>query len=216
MQTTPMHDEMPAPKEKTVDEAETAKDRLVRFLAHMEIGQNAFEKMVGIANGYISHSKGAIGSKVIIKINDVYPDLNPLWLLTGEGEMLKAAGSITGDSLSMGGLNGSGNIVGQIHGDIHTDGGKDAAIAALHEKSGDCLEVLRDELNQFHAKLERKDAYIREILSDSFARNQENMQRIDKLINMIALQNDKMHDHVGRIQEQNDRLFVLLEKNNNM
>lgn len=67
-----------------------AKDRLLIFLDHLNMGQNAFEKKVGIGNGYISHNKGSLGSDVVAKIYAAYPDLNLVWLLTGEGEMIKS------------------------------------------------------------------------------------------------------------------------------
>ena len=67
----------------------TAKDRLMDFLFHLGVGQNTFEKNVGISNGYISHNKGSIGSEIISKIASKYPELNTTWLLTGEGGMLK-------------------------------------------------------------------------------------------------------------------------------
>jgi len=68
----------------------TAKNRLLEFLAHLDIGQNAFEKNAGIANGYISHNKGSIGSDILAKISAAYPELNTVWLLTGEGDMLRS------------------------------------------------------------------------------------------------------------------------------
>ncbi|MDR0605705.1 MAG: helix-turn-helix domain-containing protein [Bacteroidales bacterium] len=79
----------------------TTKTRLLEFLSYLDIGQNAFEKKVGISNGYISHIKGSIGSDIINKITYVYPKLNAEWLLTGEGEMLK--------DVSMNNVNGNGN-----------------------------------------------------------------------------------------------------------
>jgi hypothetical protein len=66
----------------------TAKKRLLEFLAYLDIGQNAFEKKVGIANGYISHNKGSIGSEIISKISEQYPELNIDWLLNGKGTMV--------------------------------------------------------------------------------------------------------------------------------
>lgn len=51
----------------------------------------AFERACGIANGYLKkqyNGKGAMGSEILEKIHHYYPDLNVLWLLTGEGEMI--------------------------------------------------------------------------------------------------------------------------------
>ena len=66
-----------------------AKDRLLIFLSNLNIGQGAFEKNVGISNGYINNSKGSIGSQILNKISIKYPELNTEWILNGEGEMLK-------------------------------------------------------------------------------------------------------------------------------
>lgn len=51
----------------------------------------AFERACGIANGYLKkqyNGKGSIGSEILEKIHHNCPDLNVLWLLTGEGEMI--------------------------------------------------------------------------------------------------------------------------------
>lgn len=72
-----------------------AKDRLLEFLKYLNIGQGAFEKKVGISNGYISKIKESIGSNHINKISSIYPELNITWLLNGEGEMLNTS---SGDS----------------------------------------------------------------------------------------------------------------------
>jgi phage repressor protein C with HTH and peptisase S24 domain len=66
-----------------------AKERLLAFLHYKGIGQNAFERHVGIANGYISNIRSAIGSNHIEKILDKYPELDPYWLVTGKGAMLR-------------------------------------------------------------------------------------------------------------------------------
>ena len=68
----------------------TVKERLIHYLKYKNIGQNKFEKIAGISNGYISNTKGNIGSNILTKILDVAPDLNKDWLLTGEGEMLNS------------------------------------------------------------------------------------------------------------------------------
>lgn len=66
-------------------------DRLYKYLEHKSTTAYAFEKTCGIANGYLKkqyNGKGSVGSDILDKIHKHYPDLNTLWLLTGEGEML--------------------------------------------------------------------------------------------------------------------------------
>lgn len=67
---------------------ETIKQRLVNYLKFKGIGQNKFESMAGISNGYISNLKSAPGAVILTKILNTAEDLNKEWLLTGEGDML--------------------------------------------------------------------------------------------------------------------------------
>ena len=67
----------------------SVKQRLIEFLKYLKMGQNKFEKLVGISNGYIAHLKANPSPEKINMICSVYPELNVDWLLTGEGEMLK-------------------------------------------------------------------------------------------------------------------------------
>lgn len=69
----------------------TVKQRLIEYLNYKKIGQNKFEKMAGISNGYISNIKESIGTSILTKIFNASKDLNPDWLLYGEGEMLKTS-----------------------------------------------------------------------------------------------------------------------------
>ena len=64
------------------------KQRLIEYLKYKGIGQNRFEKIAGISNGYISNLKKSPGAEILTKILKAAPDLNRVWLLTGEGEML--------------------------------------------------------------------------------------------------------------------------------
>lgn len=67
---------------------ETVKDRLIIYLRYKKIGQNAFENKAGISRGYISHLKFAPKEEHLTKILRACPDLNRVWLLSGEGSML--------------------------------------------------------------------------------------------------------------------------------
>lgn len=67
----------------------TVKERLIMFIKSLGIGQGAFEKAVGLSNGYVNNIRKSIQPDKIQKIALCYPTLNTGWLLTGEGEMLK-------------------------------------------------------------------------------------------------------------------------------
>lgn len=48
-----------------------------------------FTRKTGLSTGFLSKIKDSAQPKTINKIIDKYPDVNKIWLLTGEGEMLK-------------------------------------------------------------------------------------------------------------------------------
>lgn len=68
----------------------TAKERLIEFIKTKGIGQTKFEKICGLSNGYINSLRKAPSYEKVQIIIGSFPDLNPEWLLTGEGEMLRS------------------------------------------------------------------------------------------------------------------------------
>lgn len=67
----------------------TVKDRIEMFIERKGIKRSAFEKSCGLSNGYIRNLKENPSVSKIEDILRVYPELNRVWLLSGEGEMLK-------------------------------------------------------------------------------------------------------------------------------
>ncbi|WP_235982725.1 hypothetical protein [Kordia aestuariivivens] len=66
-------------------------DRILLFVNHKNMSMRTFDTSIGVGNGYTSKqskSRASVGSNVLERIIDEYPDLNPLWLVTGKGNMI--------------------------------------------------------------------------------------------------------------------------------
>ncbi len=66
-------------------------DRIILFIHHKNLSMRAFDSSINVGNGYTSKqskSKASVGSDVLERIIDTYPELNPLWLITGKREMI--------------------------------------------------------------------------------------------------------------------------------
>ena len=67
-------------------------DRLIQFIQHAGLSARQFDISIGAANGYtlrMKKNRASVGSDVIENIVKTYPQLNVVWLITGEGEMIK-------------------------------------------------------------------------------------------------------------------------------
>lgn len=63
--------------------------RIKQIIDYKRVSERFFCKEIGVANGFLSKVKD-VGSSKLNKILYAYPDINPIWLLTGEGEMLRS------------------------------------------------------------------------------------------------------------------------------
>lgn len=71
---------------------ETNIERLHAYILEKGLSYRAFEQSIGMSNGVIGRAisrKTDIASAWMSKIIDVYSDMNPIWLLSGVGNMLK-------------------------------------------------------------------------------------------------------------------------------
>jgi hypothetical protein len=62
-------------------------DRILQLIEYKKISKNRFYKETGLSNGFLDKVKD-VGASKVEYILDAYPDVNPIWLLTGRGTML--------------------------------------------------------------------------------------------------------------------------------
>ena len=68
------------------------KERLLKFLNAIHLSSSRFAEEIGIQPSGVSHilsGRNNPGYDFIVKILKKYPDLNPDWLILGEGEMFR-------------------------------------------------------------------------------------------------------------------------------
>lgn len=66
-------------------------ERLKQYIDFKGISVAAFERSIGMANASFGKSlkkQGAIGTDKLENILNIYPDISPIWLLKGEGNMI--------------------------------------------------------------------------------------------------------------------------------
>lgn len=117
--------------------------RIKKFIDFLEISNNEFGRTIGCSSAQITqmltHKKN-FGIDKLLNIISNYPNLNPVWLLTGEGSMLKNESSSTSASFPEGTQNKkknsdtsleNGDLLYKMYIDIQK---KDAEIKELHTK----------------------------------------------------------------------------------
>lgn len=66
-------------------------ERIAMYLQFKSITPHSFERKIHLSNGYFSKqikNLGSVGSDILVKIHESYPELNMLWVITGEGQMI--------------------------------------------------------------------------------------------------------------------------------
>jgi hypothetical protein len=66
-------------------------DRLKSYFDFKRIKPGSVDRAIEVGNGYIGKqlkARASVGSDILEKIFMKYPDLNPVWVLTGRGNMI--------------------------------------------------------------------------------------------------------------------------------
>lgn len=68
----------------------TIKDRINSYIKETGISVRQFERTAGLSNGAVSKMGNSTRRSILDKILTAYPEISQTWLLTGEGDMLRA------------------------------------------------------------------------------------------------------------------------------
>ncbi|MCQ2299761.1 MAG: hypothetical protein MJZ81_06525 [Bacteroidales bacterium] len=69
------------------EQGETIRDRLDRFIEAAGTNRAHFERRCGLSNGYIRNMNDNMSARTLMQVCKAYADLNPMWLISGEGPM---------------------------------------------------------------------------------------------------------------------------------
>lgn len=68
---------------------ETVKERLLSFLESQKISKAEFSRRMGVSVAYLSAMRKSLPEEKVVRLTEIFPQLNRNWLLYGDGEMLK-------------------------------------------------------------------------------------------------------------------------------
>lgn len=133
------------------------KGRVLQFIEIKKITKESFFNATGIARSNFSgpNAKSELGGDKIAKILNNYPEINPAWLILGDGEMLNTG------TISQTVSGNKNNVAGM--GSVNT-----GVPASLHEKA-------LNEIAEQRKLAERSQTQIDRLLDII-----ENMQKINK------------------------------------
>lgn len=69
-------------------EISVLKERILQYIDYKNISKYEFYKITGMSNGILSQSNG-FSEENTLKLLSYFPEINPEWLLTGKGSMLR-------------------------------------------------------------------------------------------------------------------------------
>ena len=63
------------------------KERLREYIKTLNISEREFCRRIGVSSSYVNNIRQSIQPDKMKAIGEQFPELNPMWLLTGDGTM---------------------------------------------------------------------------------------------------------------------------------
>jgi plasmid maintenance system antidote protein VapI len=175
---------------------------LKELVEHFGINYSQLAKSVGVPSQSVYEAKNGkfdISKNLAQKIVGRYPEINRVWLLTGEGEMLTRA---TPTTSSFGDIKDSSIAVGD---------GANSSITSV-APSGDArreTKGLQEIIRQQREQIERQQNELRAMREQMGAQKTEHQKECDQMHEELRAQQELMRiqqEQMGKLQE---RLFGL-------
>lgn len=130
------------------------RERVIEFIKLKHLSVREFERLCSLSNGYVKGIKHTIRPNKLRSIIQQFPDLNSVWVLTGEGGILREAQHSHGNDYSP-------NTV--IAGDVVTDVDRPyILISDTVNKLEENLEKHKTEIENLKKQLTLQENIIRE------------------------------------------------------
>ena len=156
----------------------TIKERIEMFIEHQGIRRSVFERACGFSNGYTRNLKENPSASKIEDILMAYPELNRVWLLSGEGEMLKS------ETVNIGEVSGGANTIGMsVNQSISKNSGQNAGRDLINHRDKSVLEELAAQRHLAERQLE--------VYSDSLSNRDDQIRTAQSQIDTLIKQNQE-------------------------
>lgn len=129
------------------------KDRIMQLIDYKRMSILAFEKAVGVSNGYINSTK-RYSAENCAKILTEFPEISSRWLLLGEGYMLRNPSQTTN------------NVAGRNVCGVNVNGRDiDIKCPSEHETLLSIVNANNETISRLQAQLDKAQSQIGELLA---------------------------------------------------
>lgn len=120
------------------------KERLREYIKVLGISEREFCRRIGVSTSYVNSIRTSIQPDKMKSIGEQFPELNPMWLITGDGEMLQRANinQISGDSNTTVAGNGNQVTTNDIAGMIELQKGYQAMLKEKDAQINKLISVI--------------------------------------------------------------------------
>lgn len=120
------------------------KERIREYIKVLGISEREFCRRIGVSTSYVNSIRTSIQPDKMKSIGEQFPELNPMWLITGDGEMLQRANvnQVSGDSNTTVAGNGNKVTTNDIAGMIELQKGYQAMLKEKDAQINKLISVI--------------------------------------------------------------------------